>query len=41
MREEREVFITGCSSGFGYDTALTLADRGHTVFAIMNHFGFE
>jgi NAD(P)-dependent dehydrogenase (short-subunit alcohol dehydrogenase family) len=33
MSEKRSVFITGTSSGFGLDTALALADRGHTVFA--------
>lgn len=35
MSEKRSVFITGSSSGFGFDTALQLAERGHTVFATM------
>jgi NAD(P)-dependent dehydrogenase (short-subunit alcohol dehydrogenase family) len=35
MSEARSVFITGSSSGFGFDTALDLAQRGHTVFATM------
>jgi NAD(P)-dependent dehydrogenase (short-subunit alcohol dehydrogenase family) len=35
MSEKRAVFITGSSSGFGFDAAEALADRGHTVFATM------
>ena len=35
MSDMRSVFITGSSSGFGLDTAVALADRGHTVFATM------
>ena len=29
----RNVLITGCSSGIGYDAAVTLKQRGHTVIA--------
>jgi NAD(P)-dependent dehydrogenase (short-subunit alcohol dehydrogenase family) len=29
------IVITGCSSGFGYDLALTLARRGNRVYATM------
>ena len=35
MPDSRNVFITGSSSGFGRDTALALAARGHTVLATM------
>jgi NAD(P)-dependent dehydrogenase (short-subunit alcohol dehydrogenase family) len=35
--DPRVVLITGCSSGFGYLTALTLARAGHRVFASMRH----
>jgi NAD(P)-dependent dehydrogenase (short-subunit alcohol dehydrogenase family) len=35
MSESRNVFITGASSGFGWDTSVSLAQRGHTVFAAM------
>jgi NAD(P)-dependent dehydrogenase (short-subunit alcohol dehydrogenase family) len=31
----KRVFITGCSAGFGRDTARALAGRGHTVYATM------
>lgn len=32
---QKSIFITGSSSGFGYDAAIALAERGHTVFATM------
>lgn len=31
--KDKAVLLTGCSSGIGYATALTLAQRGFTVFA--------
>jgi hypothetical protein len=31
---QEAIVITGCDSGFGYSTALELAHRGHTVFAL-------
>ncbi|STX28413.1 oxidoreductase with NAD(P)-binding Rossmann-fold domain [Legionella beliardensis] len=33
MRKSQTILITGCSSGIGYDTAITLAKRGHQVIA--------
>ncbi|MFX0098817.1 MAG: SDR family oxidoreductase [Candidatus Hodarchaeota archaeon] len=33
------IFITGCSSGFGYLTAKTLAKEGHIVYASMRNTG--
>ena len=29
------ILITGCSSGFGYDSAIHFADKGHKVYATM------
>ena len=31
--QEKIIFITGCSSGIGYDAARTLSQRGHQVIA--------
>ena len=33
----KSVVITGCSSGFGYDTAKYLAEKGHSVYATMRN----
>ncbi len=33
----KKVLITGCSSGFGYDSAKYLAKKGHTVYATMRN----
>lgn len=33
MRNYKTIFITGCGSGFGWDSAVALATRGHTVIA--------
>lgn len=33
----KNVLITGCSSGFGYDSAKYLAEKGHTVYATMRN----
>lgn len=33
----KKVLITGCSSGFGYDSAKYLADKGHHVYATMRN----
>src|SRR4051812_28753876 len=35
MPIDKVIFITGCSTGFGRETAETLARRGYTVFASM------
>ena len=29
----KNILITGCSSGIGFETALLFARKGHTVFA--------
>jgi len=33
----KNVLITGCSSGFGYESAKYLAEKGHTVYATMRN----
>jgi short-subunit dehydrogenase len=33
----KNILITGCSSGFGYDSAKYLADKGHHVYATMRN----
>jgi NAD(P)-dependent dehydrogenase (short-subunit alcohol dehydrogenase family) len=33
----KNILITGCSSGFGFDAAKSLADKGHQVFASMRN----
>lgn len=33
----KNILITGCSSGFGFDSAKYLASKGHTVFASMRN----
>ncbi len=35
----KKILITGCSSGFGYDAAKYLAEKGHHVFASMRNAG--
>jgi NAD(P)-dependent dehydrogenase (short-subunit alcohol dehydrogenase family) len=39
MSSASTVLLTGSSSGFGYETSLTLARRGHRVFASMREPG--
>jgi NAD(P)-dependent dehydrogenase (short-subunit alcohol dehydrogenase family) len=33
----KNVLITGCSSGFGYDSAKYLAEKGYTIYATMRN----
>lgn len=33
----KKILITGCSTGFGYDSAIYLAEKGHHVFATMRN----
>jgi NAD(P)-dependent dehydrogenase (short-subunit alcohol dehydrogenase family) len=33
----KKILITGCSSGFGYDSARYLAEKGHHVYATMRN----
>jgi NAD(P)-dependent dehydrogenase (short-subunit alcohol dehydrogenase family) len=33
----KSVLITGCSSGFGYETTKYLAQKGHVIYATMRH----
>lgn len=33
----KKILITGCSSGFGYDSAKYLAEKGHQVYATMRN----
>lgn len=33
MKNNKTIFITGCGSGFGRDSAIALAERGHKVIA--------
>ena len=33
----KNILITGCSSGFGYDASKYLASKGHTVYASMRN----
>ena len=35
--EGRNILITGCCSGIGYDAAVTLRQRGHTVSGDLLH----
>lgn len=32
-----KILITGCSKGFGYDSAKYLAEKGHHVYATMRN----
>ncbi len=33
----KKILITGCSSGFGYNAAKYLAEKGHYVYATMRN----
>ena len=33
----KKILITGCSTGFGYDSAKYLAEKGHHVYASMRN----
>lgn len=37
----KKILITGCSSGFGYDAAKYLAEKGHHVYASMRNTGHK
>jgi NAD(P)-dependent dehydrogenase (short-subunit alcohol dehydrogenase family) len=37
MTDNLSVLITGCSTGIGFDTAITLSDLGYQVFATARH----
>lgn len=41
MNSQQTILITGCSTGFGFLTARTMLNNGHTVFAAMRGLGKE